>query len=76
MDANYTVDETLGEQEICIDQLTFDDPQEMIFDFPYGSRVHTVITLRKKYKFYCFLNAKTTFITLKFCDKDCNSSVT
>lgn len=47
MDANYTMDETLGEQTFSLNQLTLDTPQDIIFDFPNGSKVHTVLTLQK-----------------------------
>ncbi|MPC48241.1 Cytosolic phospholipase A2 [Portunus trituberculatus] len=47
MDANYTMDETLGEQTFTLDLLTLDTPRDVIFDFPNGSKVHTVLTLQK-----------------------------
>lgn len=47
MDANYTMDETLGEQTFSLNQLTLDNPRDIIFDFPNGSKVHTVLTLQK-----------------------------
>ncbi|KAK3879753.1 hypothetical protein Pcinc_015739 [Petrolisthes cinctipes] len=47
MDANYTVDETLGEDTYCINQLPEDVPVEHTFSFPGGSKVHTVLTMGK-----------------------------
>lgn len=47
MDANYTMDETLGEEKFDINQLTYDAPQDIQFNFQNGSKVHTVLTLRK-----------------------------
>lgn len=47
MDANYTVDERLGEQQIEVEDLTLDVPREEIFTFPNGSKVHTTLTLTK-----------------------------
>uniref|UniRef100_A0A0P4VYZ5 Phospholipase A2 n=1 Tax=Scylla olivacea TaxID=85551 RepID=A0A0P4VYZ5_SCYOL len=46
MDANYTMDETLGEKTFSLNLLNLDTPQDVIFDFPNG-KVHTVLTLQK-----------------------------
>lgn len=48
MDANYTVDETLGEEKIAISELEIDVPKEVIFQFSNGSKVHTLLSLTKK----------------------------
>ncbi|KAG0712643.1 Cytosolic phospholipase A2 [Chionoecetes opilio] len=47
MDANYTVDETLGEQTFSISLLTLNVPQEVTFNYANDSKVHTILTLRK-----------------------------
>lgn len=47
MDANYTMDETLGDDTFCINELTNDVPLEHTFVFPGGSKVHTVLLLQK-----------------------------
>ena len=52
MDANYTMDETLGEQTFDLNLLNLDTPQEITFSFPNGSKVHTLLTLQKKYEDY------------------------
>lgn len=49
MDANYTVDETLGEDTFCVNELTNDITVEHTFIFPGGSKVHTELKLQKKY---------------------------
>lgn len=48
MDANYTVDENLGEQQIQVEELAIDVPKEVVFTYPNGSKVHTTLTLTKK----------------------------
>lgn len=48
MDANYTVDEILGEDTFCINQLQEDVPIDYTFCFPLGSKVHAVLKLGKK----------------------------
>lgn len=52
MDANYTVDETLGEDSFCVNELTNDVAVEHTFIFPGGSKVHTELKLQKKYVYY------------------------
>ncbi|XP_042204913.1 cytosolic phospholipase A2-like isoform X3 [Homarus americanus] len=47
MDANYTVDETLGDDKFCINQLTNDVPTDHTFYFHGGSKVHTTLKLQK-----------------------------
>ncbi|XP_027207890.1 cytosolic phospholipase A2 isoform X2 [Penaeus vannamei] len=47
MDANYTVDETLGEDTFCVNELTNDITVEHTFIFPGGSKVHTELKLQK-----------------------------
>ncbi|KAK8719009.1 hypothetical protein OTU49_014302, partial [Cherax quadricarinatus] len=47
MDANYTMDETLGEDTFCVNELPNDIPMPYTFIFPGGSKVHAVLTLQK-----------------------------
>nr|XP_045607415.1 cytosolic phospholipase A2-like isoform X2 [Procambarus clarkii]WMM34516.1 cytosolic phospholipase A2 [Procambarus clarkii] len=47
MDANYTLDETLGEDSFCVNELTNDIPTKHTFVFPGGSKVHTLLKLQK-----------------------------
>ncbi|XP_069186264.1 cytosolic phospholipase A2 [Procambarus clarkii] len=47
MDANYTIDESLGEDTFCVNELTNDIPTEHTFVFPGGSKIHTLLKLQK-----------------------------
>lgn len=47
MDANYTMDETLGEDTFCVNMLTNDLPIEHTFVYPGGSKVHATLKLQK-----------------------------
>lgn len=47
MDANYTLDETLGEDTFCINELTNGVPRDHTFVFPGGSKVHARLKLEK-----------------------------
>ncbi|XP_068233660.1 uncharacterized protein [Palaemon carinicauda] len=47
MDANYTLDETLGEDTFCVNELTNDVPIDHTFVFPGGSKVHARLKLEK-----------------------------
>ncbi|XP_042855448.1 cytosolic phospholipase A2-like isoform X3 [Penaeus japonicus] len=47
MDANYTVDETLGEDTFCVNELPNDVVVQHTFIFPGGSKVHTELKLQK-----------------------------
>ncbi|XP_064106608.1 cytosolic phospholipase A2-like isoform X2 [Macrobrachium nipponense] len=47
MDANYTLDETLGEDTFCVNELTNGVPKDHTFVFPGGSKVHAQLKLDK-----------------------------
>ena len=48
MDANYTLDEMLGEDTLCVNTLTYDEPTEHTFVFNGGSKIHTTLKLQEK----------------------------
>ena len=48
MDANYTLDEVLGEDSFIVNTLRNDIPLKHTFTFPWGSKVYATLNLTKK----------------------------